>query len=86
MKTRFIGVAALAVMLCGCAGPDAAVTSTESPSEREYPTGSNLPRKKNAPANASIPMGEGVRVHSREDLERVQNMGGPTNPDSPKGR
>jgi hypothetical protein len=85
MKTLLL-CAAAAIVVSGCTIPDAAVTSAESPSDREYPTGSNLPRKKNAPANASIPMGEGVRVHSREDLERIQNMGGPTNPDSPKGR
>ena len=71
--------AACFVVLAGCAAPDA-VTSVESgakdsPSEREYPTGSNLPRKKNQKADANIPMGEGVRVHSRDDLERVQNRG-----------
>jgi hypothetical protein len=59
-------------LLGGCASPDA-VTSSESPSTREYPTGSNIPRKSNAKAAANIPMGEGVRVHSREDLERMQN-------------
>jgi len=85
MKTLLLCAADAMILLAACAvGPEA--TTAESPSEREYPTGSNLPRKKNATANASIPMGEGVRVHSREDLERIQNMGGPTNPDSPKGR
>jgi len=85
MKTLLPCAAVALTLLAACAaGPEA--TTAESPSQREYPTGSNLPRKQNAPANASIPMGEGVRVHSREDLERIQNMGGPTNPDSPKGR
>ncbi len=64
------GLAAAALVLAACAAPDA-VTSTESPSEREYPTGSNIPRK----AAARNPQAEGVRVHSREDLERIQNMG-----------
>lgn len=76
---KHLVVAACVVALAGCAAPDA-MTSAEagardSPSEREYPTGSNLPRKKNQKANANIPMGEGVRVHSRDDLERVQNTG-----------
>ena len=72
--------AACAALLASCAGPDA-VTSAESasdresPSEREYPTGSNIPRKKNAKADSNIPMGLGVRVHSREDLERIQQGG-----------
>ena len=69
MKILFIALAA-GGLLAGCAAPDA-ITSSESPSTREYPTGSNLPRKRNA--NANNPMGEGVRVHSREDLERMQN-------------
>lgn len=69
-----------AALLAGCAGPDA-VTSAEpsaerdTPSEREYPTGSNIPRKKNTKADSNIPMGLGVRVHSREDLERIQQGG-----------
>ena len=71
MKILFIALAA-GGLLAGCAAPDA-ITSSESPSTREYPTGSNLPRKSNAKASSNIPMGEGVRVHSREDLERMQN-------------
>jgi hypothetical protein len=71
MKTLFMGLVA-GILLGGCAAPDA-ITSTESPSTREYPTGSNIPRKSNAKASSNIPMGEGVRVHSREDLERMQN-------------
>ena len=85
MKRHLLTVAAAALLAGGCATGDTNV-ATESASEREYPTGSNLPRKKNAPADANIPMGMGVRVHSREDLERIQNMGGPRNPDSMTGR
>lgn len=76
---RILTLAAAALLAAGCAAPDAMTSAEsaarESPSEREYPTGSNLPRKKNQKANANIPMGEGVRVHSRDDLERVQNTG-----------
>jgi hypothetical protein len=63
-----------AALVGGCAATDASV-ATESPSEREYPTGSNLPRKKNVRADSQLPMGLGVRVHSREDLERMQGSG-----------
>ena len=76
---------AAAVVATGCAAGDTNLAA-DTASEREYPTGSNIPRKKNQPASANIPMGEGVRVHSREDLERIQNMGGPRNPDSLTGR
>ena len=84
MKNLVLASAIAALLAGGCAAEGTAVA--ESPSEREYPTGSNIPRKKNAPADASIPMGMGVRVHSKDDLERIQNMGGPRNPDSPTGR
>lgn len=84
MKRLLIPVAT-ALLLTACAGPDT-VTATESASEREYPTGSSIPRKSKAPADANIPMGLGVRVLSREDLERMQQSGAPQNPDSPRGR
>jgi hypothetical protein len=64
-------IAGACVWLAGCAAPETVATNTESPSEREYPTGSNLPRK-NKSAN---PQADGIRVHSREDLERIQGMG-----------
>lgn len=67
-------LAAAALLATGCATGDATV-ATESPSEREYPTGSNIPRKKNARADTNTPMGLGVRVHSRDDLERMQSGG-----------
>lgn len=55
-------------LLAGCASPDA-VSTAESPSVREYPTGSNIPRKNRDPK------AEGITVHSREDLERLQGSG-----------
>lgn len=69
-----LALAVAALLATGCAAGDASVP-TESPSEREYPTGSNLPRKKNAKADTNTPMGLGVRVHSRDDLERMQSGG-----------
>jgi len=74
MNSRILAVGAIATLLCACAGPET-VTATESPSEREYPTGSNLPRKKNATADSSSPSGMGVRAMSREEFERAQMSG-----------
>ena len=85
MKLHLLALSAATLLAGACATGDANVAA-ESASEREYPTGSNIPRKKNATADANIPMGMGVRVQSREDLERSQNMGGPRNPDSASGR
>lgn len=75
---RLLAVAAISASLAGgCAAPDAvtAAVPRDTPSEREYPTGSNIPRKSRAPADSNIPLGLGVRVHSREDLERMQGSG-----------
>jgi hypothetical protein len=87
MKEILVSVAA-AILLGGCAGPDA-VSSADPPSEREYPTGSNIPRKSKAPADANIPLGAvGARVYTRDDLERIQNSGASNNPgpDMPRSR
>ena len=75
MKSSITGiaVAAAAAFLAGCAGPDH--VTEERASERLYVTGSNIPKRANAPADANIPMGMGVRVQTREDLERMQNGG-----------
>jgi hypothetical protein len=89
MKLLLASAAAtLAVLSAGCASDTATnATSAESPSERLYVTGSNIPKKANAAADANIPMGMGVRVQTREDLERMQGSGAPYNPDAPpKGR
>lgn len=75
MRSAHLAVAAIAAaLIAGCAGPDT-VTATESPSEREYPTGSNLPRKKGALADSNSPSGMGVRAMSREEFERAQATG-----------
>ena len=75
MRSAHLAAAAIAAALAaGCAGPET-ITATESPSEREYPTGSNLPRKKNATADSNSPSGMGVRAMSREEFERAQMTG-----------
>jgi hypothetical protein len=66
---------ALAALAAGCASDDTANATAEPASERVYVTGSNIPKKANAPADANIPMGMGVRIQSREDLERMQRGG-----------
>ena len=67
--TRTLAVLIAALFSGACASPDA-VSASESPSTREYPTGSNLPRKP-----SRDPKLDGVSVHSREDLERMQRGG-----------
>ena len=62
-----------AALFVGCASPDS-TTVSESPSVREYPTGSSIPRKDRNP------QAEGIRVHTREDLERIQNSGSGNTP------
>ena len=61
---RFIFVPIVAVsMLAGCA---TAVTNVEPQQEKEFVTGSNIPRKDRS----------GVAVAGKESLERVQNSSG----------
>ena len=65
--------------LAGCVTPEPAVTSAESPSAREYPTGSHIPRKNRDPR------ADGVSVYGPEALERMQNSapGGQKAPGAP---
>ena len=63
MKIAFTALCALA--LAGCAAPEANTVS-ESPSTREYPTGSNIPKKNK---QAVTP---GVQYLGPEALERLQ--------------
>ncbi len=64
MKKILFCAAALAA-LSGCAA-DPAVTAADDISAREYPTGSNIPRK----GRASGP--DGVSTYDREALERAR--------------
>ena len=65
-------VLAAGLLAAACAAPDAAQVA-ESPSLREYPTGSNLPRKASQRDQAM----EGVRVYGPQALEGIQNSGSP---------
>ena len=57
---------AAAIVLPGCAANEPAA-ATESVAQREYPTGSNIPRKR-APNEA-----DGVSTYDKEALERARN-------------
>jgi hypothetical protein len=57
---------AAATLAAGCATPEPAA-STEAVAQREYPTGSNIPRKR-APGDA-----DGVSSYDKEALERARN-------------
>ena len=65
MNVKLHAVLLCTAALAGCAAPEA-VTSTESPSTREYPTGSNIPKKNK---QALTP---GVQIYGPEALERMQ--------------
>lgn len=62
---------ATTTLLAGCASNEPAAT-TEAVAQREYPTGSNIPRKR-APGEA-----DGVSTYDREALERARNATPPT--------
>lgn len=55
-----------ATLLGGCATSEPAA-ATETVSQREYPTGSNIPRKR-APGEA-----DGVYTYDKEAFERARN-------------
>jgi hypothetical protein len=78
MKLTTVAMLVMAATLAACAAADPSQTREASASEREYPTGSNLPRRN--------PAHDGIRVHTREDLERIQQSGAPQNPETPRGR
>ena len=56
---------AAAALLPGCSSNEPAV-ATEAVAQREYPTGSNIPRKR-APGEA-----DGISTYDREALERAR--------------
>lgn len=64
MKKILLCAAAVAT-LSGCA-TDQAVTATDDVSAREYPTGSNIPRK----GRSSGP--DGVTTYDKEAIERAR--------------
>jgi hypothetical protein len=68
MKTLLLcALAATAFSTVGCATTDTGAESGER-MEREYTTGSNIPRKHKAPG------GEGVSVYDRESVERMRDQ------------
>jgi hypothetical protein len=58
---------AAATLLTACASQEPAA-ATEAVAQREYPTGSNIPRKR-APGEA-----DGVSTYSKEEAERVRDQ------------
>ena len=76
MKLRPLALLSLLLtaLVAGCA-TDATTAAKAAKEKDEYvtvvTTGSNIP-KKNKNTN---PQADGIRVHSREDFERIQSMG-----------
>lgn len=67
MKNLLLGIAA-ACALVGCAADQPTTASNEPVSQREYPTGSNIPRKRSADST------DGVSTYDREALDRARNQ------------
>jgi hypothetical protein len=65
MKNLLMGIVA-ACALAGCATDQ--TTAASEPMAREYPTGSNIPRKR--PADST----EGVSTYDKEALERARQQ------------
>ena len=75
MTMRASMLVCVATLLSACAAGGDTPASGETASDRVYVTGSNIPKRASAPADANTPMGMGLRVQSREDLERMQGSG-----------
>jgi hypothetical protein len=67
MMKKILFCAAAAAVLGGCAA-NQPVASTEEATVREYPTGSNIPRKSRAGAT------DGVNTYDKEALERARDQ------------
>jgi hypothetical protein len=68
MKTLLLcALAATAFTTVGCATPETSTEPTERV-EREFTTGSNIPRKTKSPS------AEGVQVYDREAMERLRDQ------------
>ena len=77
MKKLLPTALAASFLTAGCVSTEA-VTANESVADREYVTGSNIPRKKNSPPPS------GVTVTDREEMERARDTTIP--PPPPRGR
>jgi hypothetical protein len=65
-KKLLLATLAASFLTAGCASTEA-VTANESVADREYPTGSNIPRSKNSGTPS------GVTVTDREAIERSRD-------------
>ena len=67
MQNLLLSTLAASFLTAGCVSTEA-VTADESVSDREYVTGSNIPRKKNSGSPS------GVTTMDREAAERARDM------------
>jgi uncharacterized protein YcfL len=75
MKKLLLTALAASFLTAGCASPEA-LTADESVADREYVTGSNIPRKKSSGTPSE------VTVVDREEVERIRD----TQPQQPPQR
>ena len=70
-------LAALTLLLAGCAaGPELAANDQDARAERIFVTGSNIPKRAEAPADSSLPQAMGLQVIGPDTLRQIQS-GGP---------
>ena len=67
MKKSLLTMLAASFLTAGCVSTEA-ISSNESIADREYVTGSNIPRKKTSGPQS------GVTVMEREEIERAHDM------------
>jgi len=67
MKNLLMGIAATCA-LAGCATDQPTTAASDAAVQREYPTGSNIPRKR--PADST----EGVSTYDKEALDRARQQ------------
>jgi hypothetical protein len=69
MNKLFLCAVAAASIAAGCASPQSNDDPAAERGEREYTTGSNIPKKSRGAA-------DGVQVHDRDSIERSGGMPG----------
>ena len=64
------------LLAAGCAtGPEPDPNDREVRAERVFITGSNIPKRADAPADSRLPQAMGVRILGRDTLESIQSAG-----------
>jgi hypothetical protein len=64
------------LLVAGCAtGPEPEVDAREARAERIFVTGSNIPKRADAPADSVLPQAMGLTIIGRDSLQAIQSTG-----------